>query len=721
MAAVGYLDVMMWPLLTALLAQADLDIPLPDPTKTEQILNFLNQNPVIGWGMAGFAVIALATAAIAAWTGNLGKIIEFIRKYLVPTKAEITDEVRQKLRRQLIEVVLEQVVIRLDSSLHYKVRMDLKREEQRQRVGKRDLPPEPAELTPEPLIKRWLNTFNTSTPAESARVAQSTLELFEQDDIKGRLLILGEPGSGKTNELLVLARELLHKAQQDPDLPVPVIFELSEWTGESTFDEWLSTQLLEKYTVPAEVSQHWIQQNQLLPLLDGLDELRRVDGGDASTTKGIKAHRKAKQIKCIRAINAFLDIHALSMVVCCRRKEYEALEAENESLKRLNGAIYLQALGDDQIQDYLQRLNRAPLWNALQSQPDLLELVRSPLFLLILVVAYQGQPISSVDELLDTYINKQLHDLNNQGAYPPGQAPSPEQTRHYLSWLARKLEAVGTTEFLIERLQPSWLDRQRDRILYRWSVGLTSGLSGGLIGWLAGALSGGLIFGLIGGLISGLIGGLSGGLNNIKSAEALSFSWQQFARDGLSGGLIVGLIFGLITGLGIGLSNGLLFGLSVGLSIGLSVGLIGGFQGIEVDLDSKKYPNQGIQQSKKNGLIFGLIFGLSSGLTVGLSVGLSSGLIGGLTGGLNFGLSFGLSFGLIGGLIGGLIVGLGAALQHLSLRLVLYQSGVSPWDYAKFLEHAENHRFIQRVGGRYRFMHDLLRKHFASLETSSVT
>ncbi|MEO0537703.1 MAG: NACHT domain-containing protein [Cyanobacteria bacterium P01_A01_bin.123] len=720
MAAVGYLDVMMWPLLTTLLAQADLDTPTPEPTKLEQILNFLNQNPVIGWGMAGFAVIALATAAIAAWTGNLGKIIEFIRKYLVPTKAEITDEVRQKLRRQLIEVVLEQVVIRLDSSLHYKVRMDLKREEQRQRVGKRDLPPEPAELTPEPLIKRWLNTFNTSTPSESAKVEQLTLGLFEQDDIQGRLLILGEPGSGKTNELLVLARELLHKAQQDPDLPIPVIFELSEWADESTFDDWLSAQLLEKYTVPKVVSQHWIQQNQLLPLLDGLDELRRVDGGDASTTKEIKARRKAKQIKCIRAINAFLDIHALSMVVCCRRKEYEALEAENESLKRLNGAIYLQALDDEQIQDYLQRLNRVPLWNALQSQPDLLELVRSPLFLLILVVAYQGQTISSVEALLDTYINKQLSDLNNQGAYPPGQAPSLEQTQHYLSWLAGKLEAVGTTEFLIERLQPSWLDRQRDWTRYLWSVGLTSGLSGGLIGGLAGALSDGLIFGLIGGLISGLIFGLSGGLNNIKSAEALRFSWQQFARDGLSGGLIVGLIFGLITGLGIGLSNGLLFGLSVGLSIGLSVGLIGGFQGIEVDLDSKKYPNQGIQQSKKNGLIFGLIFGLSGGLTVGLSVGLSSGLIGGLTGGLNFGLSFGLSFGLIGGLIGGLIVGLGAALQHLSLRLALYQSGVSPWDYAKFLEHAENHRFIQRVGGRYRFMHDLLRKHFASLETPSV-
>ncbi len=41
-----------------------------------------------------------------------------------------------------------------------------------------------------------------------------------------------------------------------------------------------------------------------------------------------------------------------------------------------------------------------------------------------------------------------------------------------------------------------------------------------------------------------------------------------------------------------------------------------------------------------------------------------------------------------------------------------------PWNYAKFLEYAANLRFIQRVGGRYRFMHDLLRKHFAQMPLS---
>ena len=70
---------------------------------------------------------------------------------------------------------------------------------------------------------------------------------------------------------------------------------------------------------------------------------------------------------------------------------------------------------------------------------------------------------------------------------------------------------------------------------------------------------------------------------------------------------------------------------------------------------------------------------------------------------------------LIYELIGMILGGFGIVIQHFALRLVLYRNGYIPWNYAKFLDHAAKHRFIQRVGGRYRFMHDLLRKHFAQM------
>lgn len=696
-----------------------------DDSRIKQLLDFLNNNPMIGWGIAGFAVLAMATAAIAKWTGNLDKIIVFVQKYLSQKKPEITEAQRLKARQDLIEILLKQVVKRLEDSLHHKIRIDLRREEQLQRVGQGNLESVQEKEISENFLKRTFKQLKSSTPTEPVHPNKSTQELFEQKEIQGRLLILGEPGSGKTNELLVLARNLLSLARKSPDKPIPVIFELSEWKAEQEFADWLSQQLFDKYNVPIVISKHWIIHEQMLPLLDGLDELRRVDEVDSVTAEELDKLRIAKQIQCVQDINSFLDIFPLPLVVCCRRKEYEALEAESQYLKRLNGAIYLQALEDEQIREYLQRLNRSSLWEAVRNQPDLLELAHSPLFLLILMVAYQGQNIHSKEELLDEYIHKQLHDLNNQGAYPPGKAPGPEETHHYLIWLASRLYIEGKNEFLIEELQPSWLNTSKARKQYRRIFGLMVGLIFGLISGLTIGLIEGLTFDLkdklnqwlfralsreLGG---GLSRGLSVGLSDITTSEKLSFSSINFFRSGLVGGLIGALMFGMLFGLldmlisGLNeVFSGIQTGAIVGGLVGASFGaLICGIESSKIDVSIKITPNEGIRDSINNGLIIGLIGVLVIGLLLGLLLGLNRGLVETL-----HGIAIGIYLGLFLGLMGGL----DAVLRHLSLRIVLYKSGVSPWNYAKFLEHAENHRFIQRTGGRYRFVHDLLRKRFAA-------
>ncbi len=661
------------------------------PARFEQLLDCFNTNPVTGWVIAIFAMVTTAAVSVAVLTGNLDKIFGFVDKYR-PKKREISQEDRDRLRRDLIDVVLGQVVTRLEASLHHKIRLDLKRQEERQRVGQRDLPTvETNDLAP--TIRHEINPFATPAPSTPVDATTSTASLLARDDIQGKLLILGEPGAGKTNELLALAKTLLQQAKTSPDAPIPVTFELSEWSGgpDKTFADWLCEQLQDKYTVPIAVAKDWIEHNQLIPLLDGLDELRRVDEAEIATDAELDQKRQAKQIQCVRAINEFLDLYpATSTVVCCRRKEYEALEAQGEYLKRLNGAIYLKALNDEQIHTYFEASNRGPLWDTVKNQPELLELARSPLFLLMLVVAYQGQPIHNTGQLLDLYIENQLNDLNNQEAYPPGKAPSKEQTDHYLAWLATKLEKEEVTEFLIERLQPSWLDRERDHRFYRRFYRLIFGLVVGLISGLIFGQAFGLIFGLFGGLSVGLFFWLTSKQRNIESAENLGFAW----RKGLLYGIILGLLVGLIYGLLGGLSFGLLYGLLYGLGFGLSFGLITS----EVEINDKQLPNQGIKASIKTALLGGLLVGLLFGLSSGLLVGLVYGLFGGLLVGLLFGLSSGWS----------------SVIKHCCLRFALYRSGASPWNYAKFLEHAENHRFIQRVGGRYRFVHDLLRKRFAA-------
>ena len=55
-----------------------------------------------------------------------------------------------------------------------------------------------------------------------------------------------------------------------------------------------------------------------------------------------------------------------------------------------------------------------------------------------------------------------------------------------------------------------------------------------------------------------------------------------------------------------------------------------------------------------------------------------------------------------------------ACVQHVVLRFVLWCRGVAPWRYARFLDYATERMLLQRIGGRYRFIHNLLRDHFAA-------
>ncbi|MEH1811708.1 MAG: hypothetical protein V7K26_30785 [Nostoc sp.] len=42
--------------------------------------------------------------------------------------------------------------------------------------------------------------------------------------------------------------------------------------------------------------------------------------------------------------------------------------------------------------------------------------------------------------------------------------------------------------------------------------------------------------------------------------------------------------------------------------------------------------------------------------------------------------------------------------------------GTHPWNYARFLDYCTERLFLQRVAGRYRFIHKLLQDHFAQME-----
>src|SRR5712691_8608932 len=148
------------------------------------------------------------------------------------------------------------------------------------------------------------------------------------DEVGGELLVLGEPGSGKTTLLLKLACDLLDRARNNEAHSIPVVFNLSSWTKQQLLSDWLVEELNDKYQVPRKLGQSWVDGDQLLPLLDGLDEV-------ASEYRGT----------CVEAINAYRKEHMVPMVLCSRSKDYFSQERRVQS----GFAVVVQPLTTEQI------------------------------------------------------------------------------------------------------------------------------------------------------------------------------------------------------------------------------------------------------------------------------------------------------------------------------------------------------------------------------------
>jgi hypothetical protein len=287
--------------------------------------------------------------------------------------------------------------------------------------------------------------------------------------------------------------------------------------------------------------------------------------------------------------------------------------------------------------------------------------------------------------------------------YIPGTEPSLQQTYYWLARLARQLKQDNTTEFLIERMQSSWLETPQQKWFYQISVGLITGLVVALI--YVGTT--GLIGASIGGITYGLILGRT---QEIFPINRLKFS-LEFAKAQLLSSVLEGLWFGLVYGLidalicwliwGI---EGLILGMADSLVWGLIEGLIWGL--LVPEFNNTTVNNQGIKESALNAGIFTVIGGVAWVLLyVGVLLAVGEPLeprdllIDGIGNGVFFGI-------YVGGL---------ACIQHFVLCLLLKQSGAIPWNYAKFLDQAVELGFLEREGGRYRFIDDSVQEHFAQM------
>ena len=557
--------------------------------------------------------------------------------------------------------------------------------------------------------------------------------------LRSRIVLLGDPGAGKTALLIRLTLALLAaRSRQNHDdraaapalLPVPALLRLTTWNpAEQTLHQWVHTRLEADYG-----QRHPVATAHLMPLLDGLDEMPE--------------HRRKQALLAIS--NTFTDT---PLVLTSRTTEYlDALTTLAGSTLAAAAVLELTALRPETVRQYLELTTSRPVdWahvftrDATDHDGRLAASLSAPLWVDLARTTYTDPDQSDNDpsELLllpdaDT-VRARLLDRLISSAYPEPDDPDADGRT------GRRVEAY-------QRLQHLAADmRQRDtQDIAWWNLALTVprtlramyGFAAVLATGLVFGLHSGLTFGLAYGLVAGIAVGL--GIRFEKPSPPSRRPIQKRRTDspllfrlaaGLAYGLALGLLGGLTIGLVIGAADGLTVGRTEGFTKGLTDGLwkwseIGPAFGVafwlvfgfgagfviefttlfrvrDVDVRAATDP-LGLLRGDRRRAITGLLaFGLTAGLTVGLTSGMMNGgasdlliYLFGITEGLTVGFVYALGFGAWG--------------RFGLARLWWCGHGWLPWRTMAFLSDAHRRGVLRQAGGVWQFRHALLRDRLAT-------
>ncbi len=477
--------------------------------------------------------------------------------------------------------------------------------------------------------------------AQTLPPGTSILEVYETSERE--LLILGAPGAGKSTLLLHLAQTLVQLAEQEEAYPLPVMLRLSSWAEQKpALEDWMGEQLALTYDVSQKLSTRWVRNEQILPLLDGLDEM------DA-----------ASRSACIAAINTYHREHLLvPLVICSRRTEYE--DAASHQKLALQHAVLIEPLTLEQVYASLDQIEQPldALRQTLQTNLALQELTTTPLMLSILMLTYSKTPVPTLSHEISTLQRQMWADYVAHMSEQKGDAGhySLQQTCSWLSWLARNLQKHYQTVFYLERVQPDWLPDSLQQRAFWLTMRLPIILLGILSSYVIGLFLQ-TVFDLTTGIQAAILGCLlAGSFSQSASAGTevgtLSTTQMKPRKSTLGRGLIsagTGLVFGgsfafeLGPGYGSGdwLRDGLIYGSIIGLICWLLLILL---PLLSSPCRFSRAPQASaylrhllstlhLRRMLLGATALGLGYGLSTGLSYGLSYGPSTGL--------NFMLSYG--------------------------------------------------------------------------------
>ncbi|MBB2949064.1 tetratricopeptide (TPR) repeat protein [Actinoplanes lutulentus] len=560
---------------------------------------------------------------------------------------------------------------------------------------------------PAPIMVRWSATGRPAAGWDAVLgdgTAGAGLPLILDGDAAGivtrfrdlpnrQMVILGDPGAGKSVLAMLLALGMLEKPEDGQ--PVPVLIAVNEWRARSaSLEGFLARRLADAYRKvladagdPDRAARWLFEHRRILPVLDGLDELPAGERGEA-----------------VRQLEAY-GLHGHQLVVTSRAAEYEDAVRSGGTILTSAAVVEIEPVEAPMAMAYLSypEMRRAlwePVFEKMRSDPDapVSRTLTSPLMIALARSAYRADP-HQPSELLgftrQEAVSRRLMDVFVTAAYEePKGGELPAKARRWLSTIAYHLYERGTRDL-------HWLEIQPDLLARHPRVARAGTVLAGMLLIVGCAAPAGAAIGRLADVVlvtlvltTGIAWGVLG-VAAVETSRAHRWSRWWFRRSTFLPTTVVAC--GLATGF-------LLRDLDYVLVATLGVLLF------QVLLSSMK----GLLRNELDLMLRRLTYGSMSWLAIGLSALTKT--------------TFGVAFALLtrqdrAGVVTTVVVyGTTAAvasggwrrLQFRLTQLRLVLAGRLPLRLGRFLDDAHRGRAVlRRAGTTYQFRHVLLQDHLA--------
>ena len=483
-----------------------------------------------------------------------------------------------------------------------------------------------------------------SGPADLAGKGDELVNVLDRVPT-GRMVVLGEPGAGKTMLMIRLVLDLIgHRGDGEP---VPILVSMASWNpvGQD-LREWLAAQLLidhpaltgppppgrmERTQAAALLADHLI-----LPVLDGLDEIPEQIRGPA-----------------IDKINDALR-PGERLVVTCRSEQYrDAIRPKGGPELRpveAAAAIELCPLDLAVAREYLWHGAPGPetrarwdrLFNRLGKKAPVREAFTTPLMVGLAHTVYNSSPAGSSTVRPDPFdlrnraltdrkaVESLLFDAFISAAYrhDPGGRWTAQDAGKWLVFLARHLERkVAGPDLAWWQLRRSMPRTAVEAVAV---AATAAGVAAGVMAGLAMAafvvvararVPAGVVVGLMVGV--GVMAGVAG-LVGRGSAEAPARGVRVSGPGGMPvGALMAGLVIflGVAAALEGGSVAAVVLGLAIVAAFAAGIMAVAGLEGVPGDLAEAASPQAVLAHDRRMALLLTLAAGPGAGIIVGVMAG----------------------------------------------------------------------------------------------------